>query len=55
LYTHVSIAKLKAIHAATHPGAKLQRNNTLLLADLGDAMDRHGDITGPEDLKPGEA
>lgn len=24
-YTHVSIAKLKAVHAATHPGAKLAR------------------------------
>lgn len=24
-YTHVSIAKLKAVHAATHPGAKLER------------------------------
>jgi integrase/recombinase XerD len=25
LYTHVSIAKLKAVHAATHPGARLLR------------------------------
>ena len=25
IYTHISIGKLKAIHAATHPGAKLQR------------------------------
>ena len=25
IYTHVSIGKLKAIHAATHPGAKLER------------------------------
>ncbi|MEO5558704.1 MAG: tyrosine-type recombinase/integrase, partial [Dokdonella sp.] len=25
IYTHVSIAKLRQIHAATHPGAKLQR------------------------------
>jgi len=24
-YTHVSIARLKAVHAATHPGATLQR------------------------------
>ncbi|MFO0028011.1 MAG: tyrosine-type recombinase/integrase, partial [Pseudomonadota bacterium] len=24
-YTHVSIAKLKAVHAATHPGARLER------------------------------
>lgn len=23
-YTHVSIAKLKAVHAATHPGARLE-------------------------------
>ncbi len=27
LYTHVSIAKLQAIHAATHPGAKLARRD----------------------------
>ena len=25
IYTHVSIDKLKQIHTATHPGAKLQR------------------------------
>jgi integrase/recombinase XerD len=25
IYTHVSIAKLEAVHAATHPGAKLKR------------------------------
>lgn len=25
IYTHVSIGKLQAVHAATHPGAKLQR------------------------------
>jgi len=25
VYTHVSIAKLKAVHSATHPGAKLTR------------------------------
>ena len=24
-YTHVSIARLKAVHAATHPAAKLER------------------------------
>jgi integrase/recombinase XerD len=26
IYTHVSIGKLKAVHAATHPGAKLEKN-----------------------------
>jgi len=26
-YTHVSIARLKAVHAATHPGATLERRN----------------------------
>jgi integrase/recombinase XerD len=26
-YTHVSIARLKAVHAATHPGAKLERRS----------------------------
>jgi integrase/recombinase XerD len=25
VYTHVSIGRLKAVHAATHPGAKLAR------------------------------
>ena len=25
VYTHVSIDKLQSIHAATHPGAKLER------------------------------
>ncbi|UXI68063.1 site-specific tyrosine recombinase XerC [Tahibacter amnicola] len=29
IYTHVSITKLKAIHAATHPGAKLERKADL--------------------------
>ena len=28
VYTHVSIAKLKAVHAATHPGARLGRKGT---------------------------
>jgi integrase/recombinase XerD len=27
IYTHVSIAQLKAVHAATHPGAKLERRS----------------------------
>ncbi len=26
LYTRVAIAKLKAIHTATHPGARMERN-----------------------------
>ncbi|MCC7386208.1 MAG: hypothetical protein IT384_30475, partial [Deltaproteobacteria bacterium] len=25
IYTHVSIRKLKQLHSATHPGAKLER------------------------------
>lgn len=35
-YTHVSIARLKAVHAATHPGAKLERSerNALEEGDL---------------------
>jgi len=36
LYTHVSIGKLKAIHAATHPGAALTRR----IDDESDAFDR---------------
>jgi integrase/recombinase XerD len=35
LYTHVSIDKLRAIHAATHPGARLQRRRK----DCGDPVD----------------
>ncbi|MCC7381173.1 MAG: tyrosine-type recombinase/integrase [Deltaproteobacteria bacterium] len=27
IYTHVSIRKLKQVHSATHPGAKLERRN----------------------------
>jgi len=34
IYTHVSIAKLKAIHEATHPGAKLERRSEAVAAEL---------------------
>jgi integrase/recombinase XerD len=27
IYTHVSIAKLQAVHAATHPAARLKRKS----------------------------
>jgi len=37
LYTHVSIGKLKEIHSATHPAAKLARKATL---DGNDEPDR---------------
>jgi site-specific recombinase XerD len=33
IYTHVSIQKLKAIHTATHPGARLQRQGKV--AEVG--------------------
>ena len=36
IYTHVSIGKLKAIHAATHPAAKLEAKSA---ADSSDAAD----------------
>jgi integrase/recombinase XerD len=38
VYTHVSIGKLKAIHEATHPGAKLERREAP--ADPSDFADR---------------
>lgn len=34
-YTHVSIARLQAVHAATHPAAKLERREREQLADDG--------------------
>ncbi len=37
IYTHVAIGKLIAIHAATHPGAKLQRKPTPAADADGDA------------------
>lgn len=36
-YTHVSIARLHAVHAATHPAAKLQRREREALDDPGGA------------------
>jgi integrase/recombinase XerD len=32
-YIHVSIAKLKAVHAATHPAARLTRENEPAMQD----------------------
>lgn len=34
-YTHVSIARLKAVHAATHPAAKLERREREALDEAG--------------------
>ncbi len=42
-YTHVSIAKLKAVHAATHPGARLRAP-----AATGDAQGSPTDTDGTE-------
>jgi len=44
VYTHVSIGKLKAVHAATHPGARLERrtDSTASQATTADA-----DYDGP--------
>lgn len=36
VYTHVSIARLKAVHAATHPGARLERSERNALDEKGD-------------------
>jgi len=35
-YTHVSIARLKAVHTATHPGAKLERRGDVDDPDVAD-------------------
>jgi integrase/recombinase XerD len=37
LYTHVSVGKLKEIHAATHPGAKLERRSRDRAAEEAEA------------------
>ena len=42
LYTRVSIAKLKAIHDATHPGARLGRRSVQSTADPGALDDSPG-------------
>ena len=47
IYTHVSVAKLKAVHAATHPGAKLRAT-----AATGDAQRSLTDTSG---MEPGAA
>ena len=33
IYTHVAIRKLQQIHAATHPGAKLERKKSEATSD----------------------
>ena len=33
IYTHVAIRKLQQIHAATHPGAKLERKKSAITSD----------------------
>lgn len=38
-YTHVSIARLKAVHAATHPGATLERKSLTATLDGSDEPD----------------
>ena len=38
IYTQVSIRRLKAIHAATHPGAKLGRRRELATNENGDVV-----------------
>jgi integrase/recombinase XerD len=38
IYTHVAIGKLKAIHAATHPGAKLEKPKVEAQTDPKDAL-----------------
>jgi integrase/recombinase XerD len=40
IYTHVSIQKLKAIHTATHPGARLESNAVSPANDASDEADR---------------
>jgi integrase/recombinase XerD len=47
IYTHVAIAKLKAVHAATHPGAKNpQRVGGVARSDVDGGVDDRGDVDG---------
>ncbi len=46
IYTHVSIGKLKAIHAATHPGAKLERRGDVDLERDIDASSQDDSTRG---------
>jgi len=39
IYTHVAIRKLQLIHAATHPGAKLERKKSAVANDNGQGDD----------------
>jgi integrase/recombinase XerD len=39
IYTHVAIRKLQQIHAATHPGAKLERPKSAAINDNGQVSD----------------
>jgi integrase/recombinase XerD len=43
IYTHVSIGKLKAVHTATHPKARLARRD----APTRDAQDASDEATAP--------
>jgi len=52
IYTHVSITKLKEIHAATHPGAKLRPAKA---AETGEADADAVDRPGPGDAGDGPA
>jgi integrase/recombinase XerD len=38
LYTHVSVGKLKEIHTASHPGARLERKRRDLAAEDAEAQ-----------------
>jgi integrase/recombinase XerD len=46
LYTHVSIRKLKEVHEATHPGAKLQRKKRGTAVGAAPGGDAHMDAAG---------
>jgi integrase/recombinase XerD len=49
VYTHVAIGKLKEIHAATHPGARLPCPPRILLDEqAGDADEAHDGRSNPD-------
>jgi hypothetical protein len=49
LYSHVSIPQLQAVHAATHPAARLRSGARPKPLDAGEALH----VPGAEDAAPG--
>jgi integrase/recombinase XerD len=55
VYTHVAIRKLQRIHAATHPGATLERKTSAAASDTGpDDNERKAELLAALDVEAGE-